>query len=71
MRYNCADSLDRTNVSSFFGAIQVRGREGLFEGFPHDAVLLLRKRLFDMHVAATARRFWVAQHMSDTCGCAL
>ncbi|KAG1680617.1 hypothetical protein FOA52_015066 [Chlamydomonas sp. UWO 241] len=23
MRYNCADSLDRTNVSSFFGAVQV------------------------------------------------
>ena len=23
MRYNCADSLDRTNVASFFGAIQV------------------------------------------------
>ncbi len=23
-RYNCADSLDRTNVGSFFGAIQVR-----------------------------------------------
>ena len=24
MRYNCADSLDRTNVASFFGAVQVR-----------------------------------------------
>ena len=23
VRYNCADSLDRTNVASFFGAIQV------------------------------------------------
>jgi hypothetical protein len=23
-RYNCADSLDRTNVASFFGAVQVR-----------------------------------------------
>lgn len=23
-RYNCADSLDRTNVGSFFGAVQVR-----------------------------------------------
>ncbi len=23
-RYNCADSLDRTNVGSFFGALQVR-----------------------------------------------
>lgn len=22
-RYNCADSLDRTNVGSFFGAVQV------------------------------------------------
>ena len=28
MRYNCADSLDRTNVSSFFGALQVRGAKG-------------------------------------------
>jgi hypothetical protein len=24
-RYNCADSLDRTNVGSFFGAVQVGG----------------------------------------------
>ncbi len=23
-RYNCADSLDRTNVASFFGAVQAR-----------------------------------------------
>lgn len=24
-RYNCADSLDRTNVASYFGAVQVSG----------------------------------------------
>lgn len=28
-RYNCADSLDRTNVGSFFGAVQVRARVAL------------------------------------------
>jgi len=27
-RYNCADSLDRTNVGSFFGAVQVRPANG-------------------------------------------
>lgn len=25
VRYNCADSLDRTNAASFFGAVQVSG----------------------------------------------
>jgi hypothetical protein len=28
VRYNCADSLDRTNAASFFGAVQVRGFGG-------------------------------------------
>ncbi len=27
VRFNCADSLDRTNVASFYGALQV-GRQG-------------------------------------------
>lgn len=31
-RYNCADSLDRTNVGSFFGAIQVGGLAGWVPG---------------------------------------
>lgn len=61
MRYNCADSLDRTNVGSFFGAVQVRphgaGPQGQAIGEAAQAGLApegrgLRGRMHTMSVCA-------------------
>jgi hypothetical protein len=44
-RYNCADSLDRTNVGSFFGAVQVslswgqQGRDSQAAGELQDTIV--------------------------------
>jgi hypothetical protein len=38
-RYNCADSLDRTNVGSFFGAVQV-GEAGAGQSSSNAAMLI-------------------------------
>ncbi|GFR51195.1 hypothetical protein Agub_g13542 [Astrephomene gubernaculifera] len=50
-RYNCADSLDRTNVGSFFGAVQV-----LIEQCRELDIAIARTRITSDHLALQAAR---------------